>query len=113
MSTELNLEKVVVEIRDWFEENEATWLMLPTGWDGRPYDNIHRLQFLAHRPSKLLLELDQYGLFIFTDLKGFQRTDTKSETVLRFFDFSQCIVVGDTYHKVYKEGSVQFLAPKR
>lgn len=73
----------------WF----ASWevgpgLILPNGWFGRPYDNIHSLTFLAVRPKKMLVELDHEMLLIFTDLKEVQ--DEGHELVLS--SFSQLVV---------------------
>lgn len=56
-------------IRTWFDRVGAAALELPDGWfGGRPYDGLHELTFLATRPRKLLVELDERLLLVFTEL---------------------------------------------
>lgn len=56
-------------IRAWFDRVHVAALKLPDGWFGdRPYDNHHRLTFLASRPRKLLVELDEQQLLVFTGI---------------------------------------------
>jgi hypothetical protein len=107
-----NLEFKTV-ILEWFQTVKACGLILPDGWFGRPYDNLHRLTFIEARPHKLLLELDHQLWLILTDVSKVY-TDN-SELILE--DFAQCVFDWQAYGslspqvKVYKSGVVKLVPP--
>lgn len=54
-------------LRAWFDRVDQADLKLPDGYfGGRPGENLHELTFLAVRPRKLLIELDERLLLVFT-----------------------------------------------
>lgn len=54
-------------ITDWFTRVRVASLVLPNGWFGRPYDNLHELTWAGATRHKLLVELDSQLLLILTD----------------------------------------------
>ena len=100
-------------ILEWFKNVKACGLILPDGWFGRPYDNLHRLSFIEVRPHKLLLELDNQLLLIFTDVSKVYIEN--SELILE--DFAQCVFDWQEYGslsphvEVYKSGVVKLVPP--
>ena len=60
--------EALVTIQRWFERVKRAGLVLPSGWFGRPHDNLHALTWSAARKHKLLLELDEQLLLILTEL---------------------------------------------
>jgi hypothetical protein len=55
-------------IADWMAQVGAAGLVLPNGWFGRPYDELHRLTWLEPRANRVLLELDDRLLLILTNV---------------------------------------------
>jgi hypothetical protein len=105
-------EQIVTTISNWFGEARFGGLILPDGWFGRPHDNLHSLTFVMARPAKVLLELDDQQLLVFTDL-AIARVEN-SEIILE--QFAQCVFdwqdygsVIDSHVSVYKEGQVRFV----
>ncbi|MCB9140138.1 MAG: hypothetical protein H6642_17495 [Caldilineaceae bacterium] len=97
----------------WFDTVKAGGLVLPDGWFGRPYDNLHRLSFIQKRPHKLLLELDQQLLLVFTALNRVEIEN--SELILT--NFSQCVFDWQEYGNlkphvaVYQTGTIKLVPP--
>jgi hypothetical protein len=58
---------MLTAVRDWFGQVRVAGLELPSGWFGRPHDNLHELTWSAATSGKLLLELDEQILLILTD----------------------------------------------
>lgn len=87
--------------------------MLPDGWFGRPYDNIHRLSFLAIRPLWLVLELDERLLLTIREPAAVQRRD--SELVIS--GFTSCVFDRKEYGgergfvATYASGDVRLVTP--
>jgi hypothetical protein len=107
-------EKRCERIRCWFQScYSGPGLILPDGWFGRPGDNIHALTFLEARKDKLLLELDDQLLLIFTSLKEVR--DEGAEIVLS--PFSQLVFDWQEYGSLtphaylYRGGEVRFVQP--
>ena len=100
-------------ILEWFQTANAGGLILPDGWFGQPYDNLHRLTYIETRPHKLLLELDDHLLLVFTNLTN-ARVEA-SELILS--NFAQCIFDWQEYGSlsphttVYKSGTVKLVPP--
>ncbi|WP_152541195.1 hypothetical protein [Kallotenue papyrolyticum] len=98
-------------IKTWFDQTGGGGLILPDGWFGRPYDNKHILTYLEARPHKVLLELDDLLLLIFTEL----RTARIEGSLLILTDFVQCVFDWQEYGSlephttVYQEGTVKFI----
>ena len=97
-------------IVSWFKTVAAVGLILPDGWFGRPYDNYHRLTYLEVRPHKLLVELDNQLLLIFTDLAS---AELKGQD-LALSGFVQCAFDWQEYGTLaphlqgYSSGQVTF-----
>jgi len=100
-------------ISKWFEIAEVGGITLPDGWFGRPYDTLCRLTFLQVRPHKLLLELDEQILLIFTEAKTVYVKS--SELVVK--DFEQLVFDWQEFGSlqphatIYKSGIVKFIPP--
>ncbi|UJA21144.1 hypothetical protein HJD18_13590 [Thermoleophilia bacterium SCSIO 60948] len=81
-------------------------LKLPTGWFGRPYDNLHELTLVEPRRHRLLIELDHRLLLSFAG-RPLVAAEGKEASITAFdqlvFDWSE---YGEpTPHcKVFSEG---------
>ncbi len=53
----------------WFDKAGTASMELPTGWFGRPHDNMHRLTWSAVRDDKVLLELDGQLHLVLADVE--------------------------------------------
>jgi hypothetical protein len=53
-------------ISQWMERVGRAGLVLPNGWFGRPFDNMHRLTWVEQRQDRLFLELDDQLLLVLT-----------------------------------------------
>lgn len=49
---------VLQVVRGWFGDVGLASLKLPSGWFGRPYDNLHQLTWSEVRGAKVFVELD-------------------------------------------------------
>ncbi|PNH91802.1 hypothetical protein [Vibrio diazotrophicus] len=85
-----------MEIESWIKSNAVFGLKLPDGWFGRPYDNQHKLTWVADRDNKLILELDNQMYLTFT--KPIQLKASDSEFIVD--DFQQIIFVLQVLHEV-------------
>lgn len=100
-------------IEGWFRETGGGGLLLPDGWFGRPYDNIHQLTFFTVRPMWLIIELDSCILLTIRQAASIQRSN--SELVIS--GFSSCVFdrreyAGDRcYLRTYTEGEIRLVAP--
>jgi len=100
-------------VRVWFQTAGAAGLILPDGWFGRPFDNLHRLTYLEARRYRLVLELDDQVLLIF-DRPEVARVES-SELVIE--GFSQCVFDWLEYGslrpqvKAFRSGSVRLVPP--
>jgi hypothetical protein len=59
-------DEVLTAIAKWFDQVRLAGLELPTGWFGRPFDNLHQLTWSASATRKVLLELDEQILVVLT-----------------------------------------------
>ena len=106
-------EEAVETISRWFQVTRVCHLVLPDGWFGRPYDNQHRLTHLQARPHKLLMELDEQLLLIFTEIATVRLE--ASELILT--DFQQFVFDWQGYGDllphvaVYRQGTVKLVPP--
>ena len=55
----MTAEEVLWALRDWFGQVSAAGLKLPSGWFGRPYDNLHRLSSAQLIADRLTIVLDE------------------------------------------------------
>ena len=105
-------------IRDWFSSVGGGSLYLPNGWFGRPYDGIHQLTYIEHRPHKLLMELDNQLLLVFTDLGSVDVKEDVKETELVLTGFVQLVFDWQEYvslvpHvEIYRSGVVRIVRLK-
>ncbi len=95
----MNYKKLVEE---WSQKNQQFGLELPNGWFGRPYDNIHGITWTEDRKFKLLVEIDEQLLLIFTKTKQFEILEI--ENTLVFKGYLRCtfdrIAYGDLASKL-------------
>lgn len=54
----ITADELLQVVRGWFAEVGLASLELPSGWFGRPYDNLHRLTWSEVRGAKVFIELD-------------------------------------------------------
>jgi len=110
-------------VKTFFANCEVAGLLLPDGWfGGRPMENQHRLTFVAQRPKRLLVELDDQILLSFSGDAVVTQT-TSQHALLRgtptlvVSGFRQCVLDylqygSDEPHLAsYSQGQVQFVAP--
>lgn len=108
----MNKERKAI-IEEWFRKAGGGGLVLPDGWFGRPYDNIHRLTFLTIRPFWTIVELDERLLLTLRNPFLVQATDEE----LLISEFPLCVLDrkeygGDRYFsKSYNAGEVKIVAP--
>jgi hypothetical protein len=89
-------------IADWFRSNLVASMVLPDGWFGRPYDNLHSLTWTTTRSTRLLLELDGQLLLVFTGAP----TVTVSAAGLVITGFRQLAFVWQGYGDMAPHGTV-------
>lgn len=84
-------------MRTFFRDVRFVGLCLPDGWfGGRAMDSYHELTFVAERPKRLLVELDEHLMFAFSGPVRVRRTTTDLAMSLRtpslvIEGFSQCV----------------------
>jgi hypothetical protein len=71
-------------VRRWFEARSGGSLMLPDGWYGRPYDNLHCLTSVSDDGRSLTIELDDHLTLRFDGRVSITRKGT--DLVLSLFD---------------------------
>lgn len=77
----MSTKPVTETITDWFKVALVASLELPSGWFGRPYDNMHRLTWLVARDDKVIVELDGQLHLIVSDAEITANTDEVLELV--------------------------------
>jgi hypothetical protein len=112
----------VAVVESFFQQVKFAGLLLPDGWyGGRPMENRHRLTFVAQRPKRLLIELDDRILLSFSGDPTVQVTKTEhamtdGTPTLVVSGFRQAVVdyleyVNDSLHvRPYAAGAVSFVA---
>ena len=110
-------------VRAFFDDEFVAGLLLPDGWfGGRPMEGHHQLTFVAARPKRLLIELDEQLLLSFSGSPTVRRTRSRlaladGTGTLVISGFRQCVLeyleyVNDTPHMVsYQEGDACLVAP--
>ncbi|MSP13841.1 MAG: hypothetical protein EXR62_12905 [Chloroflexi bacterium] len=95
----------------WFQIARVGGLVLPDGWFGRPYDNTHQLTHLEIWSHKLLIELDDQLLLIFTDIKKVRIENSElllTDFVQLVFDYQEYVNLSP-HARVYKDGEVRLI----
>lgn len=107
----MNLEK---KIANWFKDTWGGSLVLPNGWFGKPYDNIHQLESISENIDELLIVLDDGHLKLKFEGKP-QIEVSKSELVFCSF---KCLLFNwieygssESHSEEYHGGEVKFVAP--
>jgi hypothetical protein len=59
-------------VRQWFGREKRGGLVLPDGWYGRPYDNLHTLVSINEETGALAIDLDVGLMLHFTGLRSLQ-----------------------------------------
>jgi hypothetical protein len=103
-------------IQDWSDKNKGFGLELPNGWFGRPYDNIHQITWIEDRKFKLLVEIDEQLLLIFTKTKQFEVSEIDNNLILKNylrFTFDR-LGYGDLTSKLeaFENGEVKLISYK-
>lgn len=119
----MSLDTAPAIVESFFEQAEVAGLLLPDGWyGGRPMENHHRLTFVAQRPKRLLIELDDRILLSFSGRPKVEVATTKHALMagtptLIISGFGQAVLeyleyVNDAPHvKSYTDGAVSLVAP--
>lgn len=112
-----------IKVRRFFDEALVAGLLLPDGWfGGRPMETHHQLTFVAARPKRLLIELDEQMLLSFAGQPIVEQTTSDlaladGTTTLVISGYRHCVLEyleygNDTPHVLtYAEGRVCFVAP--
>ena len=105
---------IAEKITAWFTETWGGGLVLPDGWFGRPYDNIHRLESVTEKEDGLVVVLDDGQLTL--KFEGSPKIEaTKSELV--FSGFQRLTFDWKEYGSMephsdeYGQGEVKIVAP--
>lgn len=100
-------------VREFFSNVGYAGLILPSGWFGRPYDNLLQLTRSEASDQALVLELDSQLILTFAG----EPQVTPSEKGLRLSGFAALAwdwtEFGSTvpHHEEFSAGEVQFVAP--
>jgi hypothetical protein len=57
---------VVSEIKKFLQQTRHVGLILPTGWFGRPHDNLYRVTGIENKDDQLAISLSHPSILIFT-----------------------------------------------
>jgi hypothetical protein len=85
-------------VNAFFDRVTVAGLLLPDGWfGGRPMENQHRLTFVAERPKRLLIELDEQVLLSFSGRPDVNVITTdhamaRGTPTLEISRFRQCVI---------------------
>jgi len=60
----MTTQAVLEAIASWSSKAKLASLEMPTGWLGRPYDNLQQLTWSAATEDKVLVELDKRHMSI-------------------------------------------------
>jgi hypothetical protein len=100
------------QIESWLIGNAVFGLKFPDGWFGKPYDNQHRLTWLADRDNKLILELDNQLYLTFTKPIDISKSD--SSLIISGFNQAVCDWQGygelNPNCKLYNSGSITLVS---
>jgi hypothetical protein len=54
----MRIEEIVAILSRWFQDSGGAGLKLPSGWFGKPYDNLHQLTAITVLGGRLIIVLD-------------------------------------------------------
>ncbi len=97
---------------DWFGRTSGGSLRLPSGWFGRPYDNLHRLTSAQMVGDRLVIVLDDRMALIVTG----PVTARVEPASLRLVGFSQAVWEWTEYGsglphtETFDAGEIEFVA---
>lgn len=92
-------------VQRWFNEKHGGGLLLPDGWHGRPYDNLHLLTSVEETDDTLTVILDQKLTLHFDDLKS---VDARKAELI-FAQFGKLRFDWEGYGKDAKRGTKEYL----
>lgn len=119
----MNEREVENSVMGFFDRAGVAGLLLPDGWfGGRPMEGHHSLSFVAARPKRLLIELDDQLLLSFsgspevfetvTEFALVEGTPTLVVEGFRQLVFDYLEYVNETPHVVsYTDGRVCLVSP--
>ena len=102
-------------IKEWFLSTWGGGLIMPDGWFGRPYDNIHQLDSFSKSDGRYMLRLDGGLLELIFYGDGIIISTSKTELIFSNFDsldfnwkeYGSLIPHSDKY----SDGVVKIVAP--
>ena len=101
------------QIRDWFQKRGGGGLVLPSGWFGRPYDNVHQVSEIRVHDEALVLALDEGQLMLRFDGIPEIRADSEELTFTNFrsldFDWKE-YGSGKLHSNHFKTGTAKIMA---
>ena len=112
-------EAQAAEVTKFFRTHSFAALLLPDGWfGGRPMENQHRLTFVASRPKRLLIELDDQVLLSIIGKRVSVRHITRDLGQSLVLDgFRACVIeyldYGDDRPQpvmTFSDGAIEFVA---
>lgn len=96
----------------WFERVGAASLRLPSGWFGRPYDNLHRLTDGQVMADRLVIVLD--GQMILTLTRPTAVVETNKSLIILGFDHGTWdwdeYGSGRSHVETFGDGEIEFVA---
>jgi hypothetical protein len=101
------------KIRDWFAQRGAG-LILPSGWFGRPHDNVHTLTKIDASNEVLTIVLDERLRLDFVLLQDVEQIGSElllsgfSRLTFKWQEYGS----SETYCEEFTSGIVRFSAPQ-
>ena len=100
-------------IAELFDDQSAAGLVLPNGWLGRPYDNLHELTGCTVAGDTLRIELDGQLILTFAGAGLVAARDRDRVTVRGFttltWDWRPYLSL-EEHHEEFSDGEVTFVA---
>ena len=109
----MTLQTTLTRVLEFFASVGYAGLILPNGWFGRPYDNLHQLTRAEVIDGDLVVELDEQLVLTF---RGPAQASTSANR-LRLAGFSALLWDWQEYgslaphHEEFVDGEVEFVAP--
>jgi hypothetical protein len=113
MGDAVTADHVRAAVVGWFDRTQAGGLKLPSGWFGRPRDNLHRLTETHVIADRLVLVLD--GQMVLTLAGASEVSERHGNLVLSGFD--HCVWdwteygSNRTHLETFTDGEVEFVKP--
>jgi hypothetical protein len=106
-------DEIQAAVIDWFARVRTAGLKLPSGWFGRPFDNLHRLTGAHVLADRLVLALDDRLVLVLA--RPSQVTERDGNLVIS--GFVHAVFDWDAYGSdephlnTFADGEVEFVAP--